>query len=82
MPGGFEDWAYGASWSEQVEPTCKTSNGNGNTSVKRDAFTAANYTYTESSNRCLVYLIETSEDKEPEPHTLGKSNRFKFLVQP
>ena len=72
VAGGFEDWAYGASWSNQVAPTCDMSKSNGNTGGSKHVYNVAQATtYSDDSNRCMVYLIETSNDKIVNPDTLG-----------
>ena len=67
VAGGFEDWAYGASWSGQTKASCQVGKGNGNTNINvEDAIK-----YSDTSNRCLVYLVETSMAKNPTQYTLG-----------
>ena len=72
VPGGFEDWAYAASWSNQTSTTCEMFRGNGNTDNKdRKREMGMSSNYPPDSNRCMVYLVETSMAKEPAEETLG-----------
>lgn len=58
--GGFEDWAYAASWDTvNVSKTCGVDTG----------YQIINY--TDTSNRAFVYLIEAGYDKIPDEEDLG-----------
>lgn len=59
--GGFEDWAYGASWDRKNVPKSCNNSSIGNEEI----------TYQEESNRAFVYLIEAGYDKTPKEETLG-----------
>lgn len=50
--GGFEDWAYGASWDKKNVPT--TSDGK-----------KVIPPYNSITNRAFVYLVEAGYDKIP-----------------
>ena len=53
--GGFEDWAYGASWDKDSVPhTCGKNLLNSNP-----------VHHSDQSNRAFVYLIEAGYDKTP-----------------
>lgn len=62
--GGMEDWAYGASWSGQAV-TCRPSTFQGYPSAKTQ--------YSDGTNRCVTYLVETSQRKAPDAEWLGDS---------
>jgi len=67
--GGLEDWAYGASWSRPAASSyCWSSLSNNNTDNNTSIITTNNSNVT---NRCIAYLIETSNDKHPPESTLG-----------
>lgn len=62
--GGLEDWAYGASWTEQAV-VCRPETLGG--------YPASKTAIERSNKRCITYLVETAHSKRPEPHTLGSS---------
>lgn len=57
--GGFEDWAFAASWDKNnVNKVCK--------------FGPENVpAYSDFSNRALVFLIEAGDEKRPNPASTG-----------
>ena len=59
--GGFEDWAYGASWDTKNVPL----------SCNRTEFLKENIKYADESNRAFVFLVEAGWDKTPNKDTLG-----------
>ncbi len=59
--GGFEDWAYGASFDDvNVSKLC---------ALKANSF--HNQKYSNSSNRAFVYLVEAGFEKNPKEATYG-----------
>ena len=54
--GGFEDWAYGASWDFENQSL----NCNNKQTI-----------YNDYSNRCFIFLVEASTDKIPNEEDLG-----------
>ena len=63
--GGFEDWAYGASFdTENVSSTCHVNKG-----IKSDANNKI--AYPNQTNRAFVYLIEAGK-KRPPASALGE----------
>lgn len=56
--GGFEDWAYGASWDRKNVPL--TTDGTKNIPP-----------YNSITNRAFVYLVEAGYDKVPQDYELG-----------
>lgn len=64
--GGFEDWAYGASWDvNNVNNSCAVNVG------FSSMVTRKSITYDDETNRAFVFLVEAGDDKKPKPHTLG-----------
>ena len=64
--GGFEDWAYGASWDgRNVSKTCAANVGFSPLVTKRSI------EYDKETNRAFVYLVEAGDDKTPSEGTLG-----------
>lgn len=60
--GGFEDWAYGASWdTDNVSKTCFSDN-------YPEKWPK---TYDDVSNRNFVYLVEASNNKIPAAEKMG-----------
>lgn len=60
--GGMEDWAYGASWTnESVQ--CKP--------ATLEGYAGEQTVYTDGSHRCVTYLVETAKEKEPAEVSLG-----------
>lgn len=60
--GGMEDWAYGASWSDEAVK-CKPDTLGG--------YDRSKTTYNKATNRCVTYLVETANSKKPDQSTLG-----------
>lgn len=64
--GGFEDWAYGASWDKKnINQTCAS-----NTSFS-SSVSANEIRYKDHSNRAFIFLVEAGDSKVPSPGTLG-----------
>ncbi len=62
--GGFEDWAYGASWdTKNVPHVCEV--------YTSDGLLPEKIHYNDFSNRAFVYLVETGFDKTPKDDQLG-----------
>ena len=61
--GGMEDWAYGGSW-HNAKTTCSPTTYGG--------YRADRTTYSDSTLRALLFLVETADDKIPPSNTLGK----------
>lgn len=59
--GGFEDWAYGASWDKKNVPQL----------CRKNEFLKDQIGYADESNRSFVYLVEAGESKTPDSSTLG-----------
>lgn len=59
--GGFEDWAYGASWDTKNISYNKL-NGK---------------KYSSSTNRAFVYLVEAGYEKIPSIQAMGNIKNFK-----
>lgn len=62
--GGLEDWAYGASWTDQAV-VCRPETLGG--------YSPSRTVIERNTKRCVTYLVETSHAKRPESHTLGSS---------
>eukprot|EP00816_Leptocylindrus_hargravesii_P001589 CAMPEP_0196801782 /NCGR_PEP_ID=MMETSP1362-20130617/1558_1 /TAXON_ID=163516 /ORGANISM="Leptocylindrus danicus, Strain CCMP1856" /LENGTH=775 /DNA_ID=CAMNT_0042172905 /DNA_START=192 /DNA_END=2519 /DNA_ORIENTATION=- len=61
--GGMEDWAYGGSWDlDLVSPCTPTTFG---------GYDKSKTTYNNATLRAFNVLIETSDNKQPAPNTLG-----------
>eukprot|EP00814_Leptocylindrus_danicus_P009642 CAMPEP_0116025154 /NCGR_PEP_ID=MMETSP0321-20121206/12850_1 /TAXON_ID=163516 /ORGANISM="Leptocylindrus danicus var. danicus, Strain B650" /LENGTH=752 /DNA_ID=CAMNT_0003497235 /DNA_START=194 /DNA_END=2452 /DNA_ORIENTATION=+ len=61
--GGMEDWAYGGSWDlDLVSPCTPTTFG---------GYDESKTTYNNATLRAFNVLIETSDNKQPAPNTLG-----------
>ncbi len=63
--GGMEDWAYAGSWDTTGTPQVQcmpTSNG---------PYAASRTMYQDATLRCALILVETSDDKIPQPATMG-----------
>lgn len=58
VPGGMEDWAYGAGWANQ-QPPCDNEDYDPQRTV---------YSANDPSFRTAVYLVETSNQKSPPAH--------------
>lgn len=63
--GGLEDWAYGASWTDQAV-VCRPETLGG--------YPASKTAIERNTRRCVTYLVETSQAKRPEAYTLGSSD--------
>lgn len=64
--GGFEDWAYGASWDNaHVNRRCAKNYG------FSPLMKSKMIEYSPETNRAFVYLVEAGEYKVPQPNTLG-----------
>lgn len=63
--GGLEDWAYGASWTDQAV-VCRPETLGG--------YPASKTAIERNTKRCVTYLVETAQAKRPEAHTLGSSD--------
>lgn len=67
VPGGMEDWGYGASWTASAV-VCTPSTLGGYPSSK----TAID----RKTKRAITYLVETSKDKRPPEQMLGGSGEL------
>lgn len=63
--GGLEDWAYGASWTDQAI-VCRPETLGG--------YPASKTAIERNTKRCVTYLVETSNAKRPSALTLGSSD--------
>lgn len=63
--GGMEDWAYAGSWDTLGSPQvqCRP--------VSNGAYSASRTQYQDATLRCALILVETSDDKIPQPATMG-----------
>lgn len=64
--GGFEDWAYGASWDKKfVSNTCAAN------VAFSPLVSNRKIEYSDQSNRAFIFLVEAGGDKTPKRKTLG-----------
>mmetsp|Transcript_38773 Transcript_38773/g.75696 ORF Transcript_38773/g.75696 Transcript_38773/m.75696 type:complete len:686 (+) Transcript_38773:199-2256(+) len=61
--GGLEDWIYAGSWDTKYMEKCIPTSYGG--------YPAQKTTYGPSSLRSVMFLVETSDKKQPETYTLG-----------
>lgn len=62
--GGMEDWSYAASWASPAVVCATTTLG---------GYPASKTAVNGATNRAVTFLVEMSQDKRPDEHTLGSS---------
>lgn len=70
VSGGMEDWLYASGWDKSHDVQC---DGLKETKSKKDIKQAEN-------NRAIVFLVETSNEKNPQSNSLGSSENVSHEV--